>query len=106
MWRRLAGLARRLWPVHLAEQDLDDEVRFHIECRTEAMVRAGVPPPEALRRARLEFGAPERIKEECRDARAGIFARDAAADIQSAWRQTRRDRGLSVTILATITLAI
>jgi putative ABC transport system permease protein len=106
MWQRLAALVRRLRPVHLAEQDLDDEVRFHIESRAEAMVHAGVSPAEALRRARLEFGASERVKEQCRDARPGAFAREIAADIRSAWRQTRRDRGLSVTILATITLAI
>jgi putative ABC transport system permease protein len=105
MWRWLHRLRHR-FPIHLRQQDLDEEVQFHIECRAADIVRAGGSPAKALRQARLEFGPPERVKEDCRDARAGRFARELAADVRSAWRQMRRDRGLTLTILATMTLAI
>lgn len=60
IWRAL--YRRRQW-----EQDLHDELRLHLECRTRDLVNAGLAPDEALRRARLELGL-ERVKEECRDA--------------------------------------
>src|SRR6187431_3334724 len=51
------------------ERDLRDELRQHIEDRTRDLVDAGVAPAEAARLARVEFGAVERYKEQCRDAR-------------------------------------
>ena len=75
MWNPLRRLRQRL-PLHLAVQDLDDEIRLHLELRAEALASEGLPAAEALRRARLEFGAPERVKEECRDVRAGRLLRE------------------------------
>jgi putative ABC transport system permease protein len=103
------GLLARLrsWlPRRLDDQDLEDEFRFHLESRADALVREGLEPDDALRQARLEFGAPTRVKEECRDARAGVLLREVASDLRTAWRQVRRDRGLTLTILATASLAI
>ena len=56
------------------------------------MVRAGVSPADALRHARMEFGPAGRAKEDCRDARFGRLLRELAADVRSAWRQTRATR--------------
>jgi hypothetical protein len=50
------------------EREMCDEMRAHVEHRAEDLVRAGVPREEALRRARIEFGAFEAYKEQCRDA--------------------------------------
>ena len=97
---------RQALPLRLREQDLEDELRFHIECRAEKWIRAGLPPAEAWRKARLEFGALERTKEECRDARAGVTLRALVGDLRFAWRQTVRDGALSLTIVTTIALAI
>ena len=41
-WRRSRAMIRR---------DVDAELQFHIDARTEALVREGVPPAEARRRA-------------------------------------------------------
>jgi predicted permease len=54
------------------ERDLRDEVRQHLEARTQDLVEAGLTPDAAARQARLEFGAIESYKEQCRDA--GGFA--------------------------------
>jgi hypothetical protein len=50
------------------EEEMDDEVRFHIEQQAADLVRGGITPGEASRRARLEFGAIEARKDEMREA--------------------------------------
>ena len=104
--RRWLRRVRQALPLGLREQDLEDEFRLHLECRAEEWIRAGLPPAEAWRRARLEFGAVERVKEQCRDARAGVTLRALVGDLRFAWRQTIRDGALSLTIVTTIALAI
>jgi predicted permease len=51
------------------EQGMTEELRFHIEQYTDDLARSGVPPQEAARRARIEFGGFNSVQEECREAR-------------------------------------
>jgi predicted permease len=51
------------------ERDLRDEVRQHLDARSGDLIASGVPPADASRQARVEFGAMETYKELCRDAR-------------------------------------
>jgi hypothetical protein len=44
------------------ENELDEELRFHLEQQVEKYLRAGLTRDEALRRTRLEFGALGRVK--------------------------------------------
>jgi macrolide transport system ATP-binding/permease protein len=66
---------RRLWDAVRArgrfERDMRDELRAHLQHRADDLERAGLSPTEAARQARLEFGALESYKEQCRDA-AGL----------------------------------
>ena len=48
------------------ESGMEAEVRFHIEIYAEDLVRNGVPQPEAIRRARIQFGAIESHKDAIR----------------------------------------
>ena len=57
------------------EDSLDEEVRFHLDAQTEDLVRTGLPPEEAARRARERFGSIEAIKAECLWAR-GLWLTD------------------------------
>jgi macrolide transport system ATP-binding/permease protein len=50
------------------ERDLRDELREHIVRRAADLTRTGLSPADAERTARLEFGAIEAYKEQCRDA--------------------------------------
>jgi hypothetical protein len=77
--RRLLG-SRRL------ERDLDKELRFHVESRTDDLTREGVDPAEARRRALAEFGCYEPTKEAARDARGTRWLGDLWQDL----RYTRR----------------
>jgi DNA-directed RNA polymerase specialized sigma24 family protein len=56
--------------VHRADLDraIGDELQFHIDRYAEDLVRAGVSPPDARRRARAEFGSVNARSEECREA--------------------------------------
>jgi hypothetical protein len=65
LYRVRAVLRRRA-----AEEDLDQELRFHFEKLVEKLVSAGISESEARRRARLEFGGIDEVKEECREAEA------------------------------------
>jgi putative ABC transport system permease protein len=48
------------------ESEMDAELRFHLEAFAEDLMRGGVPREQAMRRARIEFGGIERVKEEGR----------------------------------------
>src|SRR5262245_13800966 len=74
LWR---GLRTRV----TIERDMSEEFRTHIELRAADLVRHGVAPDEAIRRARLEFGSDEQFKDEGRAAR-GLRTMD---DLRFSW---------------------
>lgn len=69
LWSRVRSWMRVVARRSRLEREMDAELRFHIEAFAEDLVRAGVPREEAQRRARIEFGGIERVKEEGREAR-------------------------------------
>lgn len=80
------------------ENEMDAELRFHMEAFTEDLQRKGVPREDAMRQARIEFGGVERAKEECRDARGVRFAETLLQDLRYGARAAKEpglhgDRG-------------
>jgi hypothetical protein len=61
---RLRALFRRT----AVEDDIDAELQFHLDHQVQAHLARGLDRAEAMRRARLEFGGLDQIKEEYRDA--------------------------------------
>ncbi|MGH7577057.1 MAG: permease prefix domain 1-containing protein [Longimicrobiales bacterium] len=86
LWR---GLRRR----SDVEADMDDEFRLHVDLRAQDIVRSGLSSAEAKRRARREFGSPERYKQEARMSR-GLRRIDAVRfswlDVRYAVRSLRK----------------
>ena len=83
-----------------SEAQLNSELRYHFEKLVCDFVAAGIPPEEARRRARLEFGGVEQIKEECRDVR-GRWLEDLGKDLRYTVRTLRRSPGfLTVSVLS------
>ena len=58
------------------DDQLERELAFHLEEHTSELVAQGYEPHEARRRARLDLGGPEQVKEQCRDARGTRWLED------------------------------
>jgi PadR family transcriptional regulator PadR len=75
--------------------EVDAELRSHIEHRADDLVRDGLNRAEAERRARIEFGARERYKEESYEALGGSFFHSFWGDVRFALRVLRKSRGFT-----------
>jgi hypothetical protein len=60
---------RNLFFFDRRDSDLDQELRSHLEMLIEENIRAGMPPGEAQRAARIELGGSEQVKEQVREVR-------------------------------------
>ena len=60
---------RSLFQKKSMERELEDELRFHFEHQQEKYMKQGLSHEDATRKARLEFGGIEGVKEESREAR-------------------------------------
>jgi hypothetical protein len=99
---RLRSLLQR----DAVENELDEELRFHLEQQVEKHVQAGLTRDEALRRTRLEFGALGRVKEDCRESRGIGLIETTVQDFRYAQRQLRKTPAFTVTVLLTLALGI
>ena len=97
---------KSLFQKRPADEQLENELRFHIEELTEANIAAGLSPEEARRRAVLEFGGREQIKEELRDVHRISFLESALWNLKSASRFVRKSPSFSITVILTLAIGI
>jgi len=106
MWSRLRTFMSVLWRPRRAERDLADEMAFHLASRTDYWRAQGLPPAEAARRARLEFGGVEGYKDVCRDSRRPRLLQEVTADLAYGLRQLRAAPALSLVAVVILAIAI
>src|SRR5258708_18422069 len=88
------------------DAQLDTELRFHIEKVMNDYMAEGMSPEEARRRAVLEFGGREQIKEELRDVHRVSVIETMMANFKSAFRFIRKSPSFSLAVILTLALGI
>ncbi len=87
-------------------EELDEELRFHVEQATEVRISGGMAPEEARRQALIEFGGVERAREQCHQQRPGWWMGTVAQDVRYALRGFRRNPVFAVAVIATLAVGI
>ncbi|MBL8114734.1 MAG: ABC transporter permease [Acidobacteria bacterium] len=93
-------------PWKKAETDLEREVRFHLDALVAQYESEGMSPAEARRRARLEFGGPEQVKEACREESRWHFLSEVRRDLDFGLRMLRKAPGVSFAAVLSLALGI
>ncbi len=99
---RLWGAAR---PAR-RDEDIEEEIRLHLELVVEEARRRGHDPDEAMRIARLEAGGRWQAMEAMRDQRGMPWLEDLGRDVIYGLRVLKRHPGFAATAMLSLALGV
>jgi predicted permease len=98
--------ARSLFQRRRADEELDRELRAHLEYQVEENMSRGMSPDEARRLAISTFGGVERVREEARDARGVSLMENLGRDLRYSLRGLVREPMLLLAATVSIALGV
>ncbi|MEX2152044.1 MAG: ABC transporter permease [Gemmatimonadaceae bacterium] len=103
---RLLRRLRSLLTVRRLDEELDEELRFHLEMETAKNLRAGMDERIARQSAQRDFGGVSRHRAEARDARGVRAVEDFVQDLRVALRAMAKQRTYAVVAILTLAIGI
>src|ERR671921_893837 len=94
-----------LRPNHV-EQELDQELTFHIEREAKKLIDEGTTPAAARQRAQARFGSTALAADRCRDERGTAIIDNTIRDVQYAFRTFAKAPLAAFTIVVTVAIGL
>ena len=105
-WFTVPLRLRSLLRGRRVEEEMDEELRFHLENKIEEGIARGLSPDEARDAALRAMGGLEQRREEIRDTRRVRWLTDFVADVRYAVGSLRRVPGLTAFVVLTLAVGI
>jgi predicted permease len=105
-WKNFVLRMRALLFRRRMDEELHEELNFHIEMEARKNRDRELDPVEAKRQARLQFGSEVRATEECREQRGVSAIETLSRDVSFSFRLLRKSPGFTTAAVVTLALAI